>query len=173
MSNRELIAQVTGRQIAPAAQSEINNVIELFDALSVGWSEGGANRYLIAGDDHVAFVRAGPSHASGFLKMGPSDIPVVCRGFAYSMRGFIRFEIPALYCGMFITSHADDGSWYRAELTADGVRFGQLGVFDVARLHKDIEACPFFHPPTFDAEGQKQLRGRSQQLPDLTSEVNQ
>lgn len=142
------------RSTAAAIQHQrpITNVVDLFEALAVGWTLGGEKRYLMAAQD-TPFVRTNPrAPTSQFGRMDAGDIPVIVLGHGYNMRGFVQFETQYLYRGMFETEQGDDRTWYRAWLTEAGFQFAQCAVFDVARLHRDIAACPFFHPAAKDAD---------------------
>lgn len=135
--------------VAARSAGEIANVVALFEALAVGWAEGsGRNRYLLAGDGGQ-FVRVDPCNfPHTFYKPSSGDIRVAVRDHGYNMRGFIQHDADILYPGMFETTRAEDGAWWMAWLTADGFRFAQAPVFDVARLHRDIANCSFFNPST-------------------------
>ena len=134
--------------IVPAPQA-ISNVVALFEALAVGWTDGsGRNRSLFAGDGRQ-FVRVNPQKwGSNFCDPTQDDIPIVVLNHAYSMAGFIQHETRLIYRGMFKTSRGDDGSWHSAQLTAAGYKFAQTPVFDVAHLHSAFAICSFFNPPT-------------------------
>lgn len=65
---------------------------------------------------------------------------------AYSLKGFIRFEAPGMFRGLFVTDHADDYSWCSAELTELGVNYASAGVLDFNAKQRDLRWCPFFNP---------------------------
>lgn len=157
----EVLRMASSRKVVAHEQDEVSNIVQLFEALGVGWVDGGRNRSLIASHRH-SFIRVSPPNANDFSRPNVGDIPVVVRNHGYSMRGFIKFEAPMLYRGMFKVAQAFDGDWHSAELTADGYRFAQVAVFDVARLHRDIANCPFFNPPARDAGADLMLRNEKE-----------
>lgn len=158
---------VLGGSASAVARAEITNIVELFDALADGWEEGSAaNKYLIAGDGGSFVCSNRYERPHPFYEQRPGDIPVIVKDSGYRMQGFVKFEAHSLYRGMFITKSADDGAWHTATLTADGFRFAQLGVFDVGRLHRDIESCPFFSPTACGIEGDIQLAAPAQSCGD-------
>jgi hypothetical protein len=158
---------VLGGSASAVARAEITNIVELFDALADGWEEGSAaNKYLIAGDGGSFVCSNRYERPHPFDEQRSGDIPVVVKDSGYRMQGFVKFEAHSLYRGMFITKSADDGAWHTATLTADGFRFAQLGVFDVGRLHRDIESCPFFSPTACGIEGDIQLAAPAQSCGD-------
>jgi len=146
--NKGLIHRVEAPIATAATPTEITNVVALFEALAVGWVEGSSlNRYLVAGDG-IPFVRVNRPSFPNTGKPGAGDIPVVVLNHAYSMRGFIQHETRILYRGMFETAFDDEDRVWSAWLTAEGFRFAQAPVFDIAHLHHVYATCSFFNPST-------------------------
>jgi hypothetical protein len=137
-------------RIKPAAP--ITNIVQMMEALAVGWVEGsGDNRALIAFEDPYntrylgyQFIRM-PENRYNFDRMSPGDIPVDS-GY-YRLRGFIKFEARDQFRGLFEVDGADDQVWWRARLTARGAEVARAGLLlDFASL-RDTQ---FFAPATSD-----------------------
>lgn len=146
--------EVTNRTgtVATSVARAVTNIGDLFAALAVGWQAGsGDNRLLIAGEGGQ-FIRVGPRRYLGeYFKPWPGDIAV--DSGAYSMRGFIRFEIISDFRELFDTNHADDHVWYSAVLTQRGFELAQAGLLpELSRLDH-----PFFNPAITDVAPDLQL----------------
>lgn len=143
----------------------ITNIGQLFEALAVDWHEPSsitwrsglpANRYLMATEWNGSFIRI-PAlfRQHPYYIRGDHDIPVETGG--YDMRGFIAWEIPQMFRGLFSVERADDGVWRSAELTVEGFRLAQAGLLVFDNSHPDIRRCAFFNPATRAAAADPRL----------------
>jgi len=159
-------ALVTGH-IRPREPEPIRNIAQLFDALAVGWVEGGPNRTLIASRHYGSFVRPPPHHSTHpAYRQAPGDIPVESGN--YHMAGLIKFEANYLFPGLLKTESAEDDFFHMAWLTAAGYEAAKAGLLSFDVSHPDIARSAFLNPrgplvnglPAIGAAAQSQEGGK-------------